>query len=92
MSVKVKSGMGAPSAYTKAVSSASAAQPRHIASARTSASIFFMRIAPFTFCGFHRSLTKIIRGKMHDVNRKNFINTIGVRNAPFFVSNSSEEA
>lgn len=29
---------------------------------------------------------------MHDVNRKNFINTIGVRNAPFFVSNSSEEA
>jgi hypothetical protein len=42
-----------------------------------------MRIAPFTFCGFHRSLTKIIRGKMHDVNRKNFINTIGVRSAPF---------
>jgi len=42
-----------------------------------------MRIAPFTFCGFHRSLTKIIRGKMPDVNRKNFINTIGVRNAPF---------
>ena len=51
-----------------------------------------MRIAPFTFCGFHRSLTKIIRREMPDVNRKNFINTIGVRSFPFFASNSSEKA
>ena len=28
-----------------------------------SASIFFMRISPFTFCGFHRSLMKNYKAK-----------------------------